>query len=140
MKSCNGDINTAPPDLQISFIKANLELELQTFLSAKIDERKSTAEECMKALDEIFAKHYPIFTRRWDMLDYKQGELPWLSWFAKKDLMRKEANYNAMSLEDVWVINLIATTSNKALRNKFLRVFHKFTELSFLDIFSTPSF
>ena len=58
---------------QQAFLKATVDSDINGLLENEITDETSV-EDCIAALERMFLRKYPVFTRRWHIFDFKQNK------------------------------------------------------------------
>lgn len=113
------------PDQQ-QFVMTNVDSELSNYLAGKVDsttEVLGDAPSLMAFLDERFALKYPLFTRRLQYYRYQQQSGQTYSDFRSKlGELRRQADIETLSADEMEVFRIICGISNKDLREKILKL------------------
>jgi hypothetical protein len=108
-----------------------LQTQLDERLGKKVNPTLETAKEELKS---IFLESHPLLNRRWQIFSSRQLEQEdWCQWHATMKRKKTEADWDDMNLDDVWVMNLLANTTNEKLKEMMLEVKAPVTEEKLLE-------
>ncbi len=111
------------PKIQLAFVKATLDIELQRELTGRVElTDEMDIESIVDKVEEIFKERYPIFTRRWRLFSARQSsKQTFTSWHTGLRLMMQEVDMETMSLEELKTSIIISLTTDSELLDRFLK-------------------
>ena len=109
---------------QQGYLNSCIEIKLQQMLSTFIDSNTAINGDngCLSKLRNIFLQNTPVLTRRYNFFqcDQKPGER-FSDWYLRLQLEGQEAELADIKVDDLYVLRLVTGTTDKRLREEFLR-------------------